>query len=241
LSFTVLCLILVFAEEEEEEEEEQLEEDIASDDDEGLRAGMAGMNVGRGATITEDGTIIQNPSIVAPMMPLIPPVPFYDPELGYGVEMVFLLFSGTCREDLRCTVQPGGQILSVRWTWPEFILDSTRPEAESRYGADIFHVESTASQLGVCRLRPQEDEPVHVTMNYELPMRCEEMLPDGAVEFLAYENTHPEHSGQHAYYLKVRLRGIRKGARAPSIPIIRVVRPRGPPPPAGSGRANNNP
>ena len=134
LLFFFLFLLVVDAgedEEEEEEEEEELEEDMVSDNDEGLRAGMAGMNVGRGGTIAEDGTIIHIPSIVAPMMPLIPPVPFYDPEQGYGVEMVFLLFSGTCREDLRCTVQPGGKILSVRWTWPEFILNSTRPEVES--------------------------------------------------------------------------------------------------------------
>ena len=113
-------------------------DDTASDDEGGLRADMAGMNVGgrvggRGATTAEDGTIIHGPPIVAPMMPLIPPVPFYDPELsGFLVEMVFLLFSGTCREDLRCTVQPGGKILSIRWTWPEFILDTSRPEVARR-------------------------------------------------------------------------------------------------------------
>jgi hypothetical protein len=72
-------------------------------------------------------------------------------------------------------------------------------------------------------------------------MQCEEKLADGAVEYLAYENTNPEHKGQHYYYLKVRLRGIRKGARAPAIPIIRVVRSRSvrPPPPVGSGAAND--
>ena len=245
LSYSYYLLdVVVVEDEEEDEEEEQLDDDVPSDDEEGLRAGMAGMNVGRGATIAEDGTVIHIPPIVAPMMPLIPPIPFYDPEQGYLVEMVILLFSGTCREDLRCTVQPGGKILSVRWTWPEFMLDYTRPEIESKFGTDIFHTESTANQLGVRRLRPQEDEPVHVTMNYELPMQCEEKLPNSAVEFLAYVNTNPEHAGQHCYYLKVRLRGIRKGARAPSIPIIRVVHPRGPrgpPPPAGSGTANNNP
>ena len=162
--------------------------------------------------------------------------------------MVLLLFSGTCREDLRCTVQPGGKILSICWTWPEFILDTSRPEVESQFVSDIFHAESTANPLGVRRLRPQEDEPVHVTMNYELPMQCEEKLVDDAVEYLAYVNTNPEHVNQHSYYLKVRLRGVQKGARAPAIPIIRVVRPRGPlparggPPPARGGPlpANNN-
>lgn len=173
--FLHLLLAVVVAEDEEEDnEEEELDDDVPSDDEEGLRAGMAGMNVGRGATIAEDGTVIHISPIVAPMMPLIPPIPFYDPEQGYFVEMVILLFSGTCREDLRCTVQPGGKILSVRWTWPEFMLDYTRPEIESKFGTDIFHTESTANQLGVRRLRPQEDEPVHVIMNYELPMQCEE-------------------------------------------------------------------
>ena len=229
-----------FAEDEEEEEEELQEEDVPSDD-EGLRAGMVGINVGRGTIIAEDGIVIHIPSIVAPMMPLIPPVPFYDSELmGFFVEMVILLFSGTCREDLRCTVKPGGMILSVRWTWPEFILASTRPEVESQFGTDVSSVDLVSNQQGVRRLRPQEDEPVHVMMDYELPMQCEEKLADGAVEFLAYENTHPEHVGQHCYYLKVRLRGIRKGARAPAIPIIRVVRPRGPPPAGQGGPANNN-
>jgi hypothetical protein len=71
-SFTVL-LVVVDAD-DEEEEEEQLEEDRTSDDEDGLQAGMAGMNVGRGATIAEDGTVIHFPPIVAPMMPLIPPV-----------------------------------------------------------------------------------------------------------------------------------------------------------------------
>ena len=238
-SFTVL---LVVVDAEDKEEEEQLEEDMTSDDEDGLQLGMAGMNAGRSATTAKDGTVIHFPPIVAPMMPLIPPVPFYDSELGYVVDMVILLFSGTCREDLRCTVQPGGKILSVRWTWPDFILDSTRPEVESQFGTDIFHAESTANQLGVRRLRPQEDEPVHVVMQYELPMQREEKLADGAVEYLAYENTNREHIGQHSYYLKVRLRGIRKGARAPAIPIIRVVRPRSvrPPPPVGSGAANED-
>ena len=241
LSF-VFLVVVDAAKEEDEDEEEQVDEDTASDDEEGLRADMAGMNVGRGATIAEDGTVIHFPPIISPMMPLIPPVPFYDPELsGFLVEMVILLFSGTCREDLRCTVQPGGKILSVRWTWPEFILDSTRPEVESQFGTDIFHAELTANQLGVRRLRPQDDEPVHVTMNYELPMQCEEKLVDGAVEFLAYVNTNPEHVGQHSYYLKVRLRGVRKGARAPAIPGIRVVRPHGPRPARGPASDHNHP
>ena len=122
--------------------------------------------------------------------------------------MVFILFSGTCREDLRCTVQPGVKVFSVRWTWTAFILDASRPEIESQFGTDVYHTESTANQLGVSRLRPQEDEPVRITMDYVLPMQCEEKLTNEAIEYLAYENANPEHFGQHCYYMKVRLRGI---------------------------------
>jgi hypothetical protein len=62
-------------------------------------------------------------------------------------------------------VQPGVKILSVRWTWPEFILDSTHLKVERQFGTDIFNAESTANQLGARRLRSQEDKPVHVMMN----------------------------------------------------------------------------
>ena len=66
-------------ENEEEEEQEEEHQDTISDEEKGVRAGVARMNVGATST-TEDGTIIHFPPIVAPMMPLISPVPvlFYD-------------------------------------------------------------------------------------------------------------------------------------------------------------------
>lgn len=130
--------------------------------------------------------------------------------------------SGTRCQDLRITVLPGGLVLSVRWTWPEFLLAFKRPEVESATGADIYYAETMAHQHSVCRLRPQDDEPVCVTIKYDRPIQCDKQIPENAIKCLAFQDD--DRSAWHSCYLKVRLRGVRQGTHTPAIPVICVVR-----------------
>jgi hypothetical protein len=141
--------------------------------------------------------------------------------------MTFLVFSGTRSEDLRISVRPGGESLVIEWKVPDFLIDNDRLRYESGGAVAPSDHESTAHRQGVRRLRGQSDENVLFEMVYPTPIQVEEQLAPDAFEFNAWQHTDPNHRGQHIYYLRVHLNGVRSSYNAVSVPAIRVV---GPPP-----------
>ena len=143
---------------------------------------------------------------------------------GERVAFNFLLPSGTTLEDVQVEVKPGGRILLVTVTVPDFFLDAERLGFETNDRVGDFRDESIAHQQGVRQLRAHVGARVVVPMEYTIPIQVEEQLSADDINYMAFPHPSRNYENQYICYLTVHLRGFNTGYNSARSPAqIRVL------------------
>ena len=210
---------------DEDDVVEELEPDSVDNMD-GITRGLQLTNIGRPRNL---------PPTTAGLF-VITPLPYLNVLEGrHEVKVRFIAPSGMTEERSVFQVIHGGWTLRFRGYFPDWFLNATIVlQADS--DVNITTAEVTAFDDGIATMRENDQERIFRDWLIALPIRVEENIAQGDVDFQA---RHTEgHNGQYTSFFTVKLRGHYLGRRTAATPNrIRIIGfdPSGTPAPVGSG------